>query len=266
MVLKSDNAAGVALAFLGLRLRHRLDVSAEVLPLHKIFSIVSSGSPLALIASSLRSTSKKPLCFITRPSSLRQRGRCQRSAKVRTDFIGKDAKNRPARCCEEATMQTANPNASDHLPLPWLSVPPTPFAAEDEASAPGAPRALCPSAVCDRNHCCGWPLSLWPPVLLVLYSNLRSSAEVDPRALERRFRFCHDARLVRGRRRHVRSDPAVRSGRCRVRRFRGCSQPCASHIRDLAVVCKMDLFDTNGTLRVPLKHMFIAPSYRRTMA
>ena len=39
-------------------------------------------------------------------------------------------------------MQTANPNASDHLPLPWLSVPPTPFAAEDEASAPGAPRPL----------------------------------------------------------------------------------------------------------------------------
>ena len=75
----------------------------------------------------------------------------------------------------------------------------------------------------------------------------------------RRFRFCHDARLVRGRRRHVRSDPAVRSGQCRVRRFRGCSQPCASHIRDLAVVCKMDLFDTNGTLRVPLKHMFLLP-------
>jgi hypothetical protein len=36
-------------------------------------------------------------------------------------LIGKDAKNRPARCCEEATMQTANLNASDHLPLPWLS-------------------------------------------------------------------------------------------------------------------------------------------------
>jgi len=57
-------------------------------------------------------------------------------------LIGKDAKNRPARCCEEATMQTANLNASDHLPLPWLSVPPTPFAAEDEARAPGAPRPL----------------------------------------------------------------------------------------------------------------------------
>ena len=39
-------------------------------------------------------------------------------------------------------MQTANLNASDHLPLPWLSVPPTPFAAEDEARAPGAPRPL----------------------------------------------------------------------------------------------------------------------------
>src|SRR5262249_13145531 len=31
-----------------------------------IFLIVSSGSPLALIASSLRSTSKKPLCPMTR--------------------------------------------------------------------------------------------------------------------------------------------------------------------------------------------------------
>lgn len=39
-------------------------------------------------------------------------------------------------------MQIANLNASDHLPLPWLSVPPTPFAAEDEARAPGAPRPL----------------------------------------------------------------------------------------------------------------------------
>src|SRR5881628_1579381 len=32
-----------------------------------IFLIVSSGSPLALIASSLRSTSKKPFCPMTRP-------------------------------------------------------------------------------------------------------------------------------------------------------------------------------------------------------
>src|SRR5262249_246518 len=32
-----------------------------------IFLIVSSGSPRALIASSLRSTSKKPFCPITRP-------------------------------------------------------------------------------------------------------------------------------------------------------------------------------------------------------
>jgi hypothetical protein len=53
-------AAGVALALLRLRLRHGLDVSAEILH-GTIFLIVSSGSPLALIASSLRSTSKKPL-------------------------------------------------------------------------------------------------------------------------------------------------------------------------------------------------------------
>ena len=78
-------------------------------------------------------------------------------------------------------MQTANLNASDHLPLPWLSVPPTPFAAEDEARAPGAPRPL---------SFCGFKSLLWlaaltlaGAVLLVLYSNLRSSAEVDPRAL-----------------------------------------------------------------------------------
>src|SRR5262249_9485363 len=46
------------------RLGHALDVSAEV---HRtIFLIVSNGSPLALIASSLRSTSKKPVCPMTR--------------------------------------------------------------------------------------------------------------------------------------------------------------------------------------------------------
>ena len=50
-------AAGVALALLGRRLRHGLDASAEILPC-TIFLIVSSGSPLALIASSLRSTSE----------------------------------------------------------------------------------------------------------------------------------------------------------------------------------------------------------------
>ncbi len=150
------------------------------------------------------------------------------------------------------------------LPLPWLSVPPTPFAAEDEARAPGAPRPL---SVCGlRSKSLLWlaAVTLAGDVgaVLQLVRQRRSRSE----GAWRRLRFCHDARLVRGRRRHVRSDPAVRSGQCRVRRFRGCSQPCASHIRDLAVVCKRDLFDTNGTLRVPLKHMFIAPSYRRTMA
>jgi hypothetical protein len=83
-------------------------------------------------------------------------------------------------------------------------------------------------------------------VLLVLYSNLRSSAEVDPRALGADSGFA----MTRGS-----FEVAVATS--------GLIQP---HIRDLAVVCKMDLFDTNGTLRVPLKHMFIAPSYRRTMA
>ena len=56
-------AASVALALVGLRLRHGLDISPEI---QTIFLIVSSGSPLALIASSLRSTSKKPFCPMTR--------------------------------------------------------------------------------------------------------------------------------------------------------------------------------------------------------
>ena len=79
-------------------------------------------------------------------------------------------------------MQTANLNASDHLPLPWLSVPPTPFAAEDEARAPGAPRPL---SFCGCSKSLLWlaAVTLAGAVLLVLYSNLRSSAEVDPRAL-----------------------------------------------------------------------------------
>lgn len=69
------------------------------------------------------------------------------------------------------------------LPLPWLSVPPTPFAAEDEARAPGAPRPL---SFCGlRSKSLLWlpAATLAGAVLLVLYSNLRSSAEVDPRAL-----------------------------------------------------------------------------------
>jgi len=59
---------------------------------------------------------------------------------------------------------------------------PTPFAAEDEARAPGAPRPL---SFCGlRSKSLLWLSAVTlAAVLLVLYSNLRSSAEVDPRAL-----------------------------------------------------------------------------------
>jgi len=54
-------AAGVAIAMLRLRLRHGLDVSAEILLWHDLLDRLQR-TPLALIASSLRSTSKKPFC------------------------------------------------------------------------------------------------------------------------------------------------------------------------------------------------------------
>ena len=209
MVLKSDNAAGDRSAFLGLRLRHRLDVSAEVLPLHEIFSIVSSGSPLALIASSLRSTSKKPLCFITRPSSLRQRGRCQVRQKFELIFIGKD--------CKKSASQMLRGRGNDANSKPecvrpsavTLAVGPTHAVCRrgrSKRARRAAPSVILRFAieitvVAGRCH--------FGRVLLVLYSNLRSSAEVDPRALGADSGSSgHDARLVRGRRRHVRSDVA----------------------------------------------------------
>ena len=62
-------------------------------------------------------------------------------------------------------------------------VPPTPFAAEDEARAPGAPRPLSFCGLRSKSLLWLAAVTLAGAVLLVLYSNLRSSAEVDPRAL-----------------------------------------------------------------------------------
>src|SRR5262245_62721840 len=58
-------AASVALTLLGLRLGHALDVSAEILPPHDLldrFQRITFGAD----RSSLRSTSKKPVCPMTR--------------------------------------------------------------------------------------------------------------------------------------------------------------------------------------------------------
>src|SRR5262245_53916100 len=55
-----------------------------------IFLIVSSGSPLALIASSLRSTSKKPVCPMTRslhPPMAHCRQRVRFAATWREEFF-----------------------------------------------------------------------------------------------------------------------------------------------------------------------------------
>src|SRR5262249_30920653 len=55
-----------------------------------IFLIVSSGSPLALIASSLRSTSKKPVCPMTRslhPPMAHCRQRVRLAAAFREEFF-----------------------------------------------------------------------------------------------------------------------------------------------------------------------------------
>ena len=56
-------------------------------------------------------------------------------------------------------------------------------AAEDEASAPGAPRPLSFCGLRSKSLLWLAAVTLAGAVLLVLYSNLRSSAEVDPRAL-----------------------------------------------------------------------------------
>ena len=109
-----------------------------------------------------------------------QRAYAGRRIGSRTDFYREGCKKSASQMLPEATKQIANLNSPDHLPLPWLSVPPTPFAAEDEARAPGAPRPL---SFCGFKSLLWLALTLAGAVLLVLYSNLRSSAEVDPRAL-----------------------------------------------------------------------------------
>ena len=81
-------------------------------------------------------------------------------------------------------MQTANLNASDHLPLPWLSVPPTPFAAEDEARAPGAPRPLSFCGLRSKSLLWLAAITLAGAVLLVLVLQLAQQRRSrDPRAL-----------------------------------------------------------------------------------
>jgi hypothetical protein len=91
-----------------------------------IFVIVSSGSPLALIASSLRSTSKKPFCPKTRslhpPIS---------ACGHRIRFVGTREKNfsrcpwdfsRFSMACSTAPTANANPAAAAECrPLRWRS-------------------------------------------------------------------------------------------------------------------------------------------------
>jgi hypothetical protein len=87
--------------------------------------------------------------------------------------------------------------------------------------------------------------------MLVLYSNLRSSSEVDPRALgvDSGFAMTRGSFEVAVATSGLMQPEVVDAG---CAGFGAALSPCASHIRELAVVCKMDLFDTNGTLRVPL--------------
>src|SRR5262249_34420900 len=67
-----------------------LSMSARKSSHRTIFLIVSSGSPLALIASSLRSTSKKPVCPMTRslhPPMAHCRQRVRFAATWREEFF-----------------------------------------------------------------------------------------------------------------------------------------------------------------------------------
>ena len=112
-----------------------------------------------------------------------QRAYAGRRIGSRTDSYREGCKKSASQMLRGGNDATENLNASDHLPLPWLSVPPTPFAAEDEARAPGAPRPLSFCGLRSKSLLWLAAVTLAGAVLLVLYSNLRSSAEVDPRAL-----------------------------------------------------------------------------------
>src|SRR5262249_30283438 len=83
-----------------------------------IFLIVSSGSPLALIASSLRSTSKKPVCPMTRslhPPMAHCRQRVRFAATWREEFFEVPYRDRTQECIQ--LRATNSEQFADTLPL-----------------------------------------------------------------------------------------------------------------------------------------------------
>src|SRR5262249_23559800 len=97
-----------------------LSMSARKSSHRTIFLIVSSGSPLALIASSLRSTPKKPVCPMTRslhPPMAHCGQRVRFAATCREEFF-EVPKNISTDCYSFARGGPRASATSTHRPLP----------------------------------------------------------------------------------------------------------------------------------------------------